>query len=83
MVPKVGQEDIVNDALCHSKIWRYTKVLKLTENMQVLQSGDGSSPYEFIQWVLNIGNGVDRDKRRYGCNSTQNAFIEKFHGRID
>ena len=33
VVPKVGREDITNASLCHSRIWRYTTILKLTQNM--------------------------------------------------
>ena len=43
VVPKAAQEDIVNATLCHSRIWRYIKVLKLTQNMRVLQNGESST----------------------------------------
>ena len=54
---KGSQEDIVDATLCRSMLWRHVRVLKLTHNMRIIQSVNNAMEWDFIEWVLAVGNG--------------------------
>ena len=45
----------------NSSKWWWSSIIWI--RTVVLQNGDGSAYYEFIQWVLNIRNGINRDMK--------------------
>ncbi|MCO5557404.1 hypothetical protein L7F22_010967 [Adiantum nelumboides] len=57
VIPKGRREDIVDVSLCNSFIWRKTQVLRLTENMRLVNCGNVQCESNFAKWVLDIGNG--------------------------
>ncbi|KAL6569662.1 hypothetical protein OROMI_014176 [Orobanche minor] len=61
VVPKGSRHDIVNAAICSSKLWSSCEVLRLTKNMR-LQAGTSSEEIketkEFAEWILQVGDGV-------------------------
>ncbi len=56
MVPKGGQEDIVNASLPQSHIWQHVTILRLHVNMRVMAS-NSEEQREFAKWVLDVGDG--------------------------
>ena len=61
VVRKGTREDVVNASLCHSYIWKWTRVLRLTENMRIQNCSSDDNERDFENWVLNIGNGNVHD----------------------
>ncbi|MCO5563734.1 hypothetical protein L7F22_017381 [Adiantum nelumboides] len=57
VIPKGRREDIVGASLCNSNLWRHIKVLKLIENMRLIDSAIVQTERDFARWVLDIGNG--------------------------
>ena len=57
VVRRGTRAEIVNQTLCHSHIWRCTKILRLTENMRVTNNSTDINERNFAKWILDIGNG--------------------------
>ena len=57
VVRKGRREDVVDASLCHSFIWKYTEVLRLTENMRLINRNLDVTERGFAKWLLDIGNG--------------------------
>ncbi len=56
VVPKGGQEDIVNASLPRSHLWQHVIILRLHINMRV-KATNSEEQREFTKWVLNVGDG--------------------------
>lgn len=61
VVVKGSRQDIVDASLCRSPLWRHVTVLKLSQNMRILQSTTHQAEHEFSQWLLDIGNGLNQE----------------------
>lgn len=62
VVLKGSRADIVDATFCQSKIWKHVSVVKLTQNMRVVNSATNHIEQDFCKWVLDIGNGVEQGK---------------------
>ena len=58
VVPGANRAGTVSHCINKSNLWKYFRLLKLTENMRVRASGDPILE-EFDQWTLKIGNGLE------------------------
>ncbi len=56
VVPKGGQEDIVNASLLRSHLWQHVMILCVHINMQVM-AANSEEQQKFAKWVLNVGDG--------------------------
>jgi ATP-dependent exoDNAse (exonuclease V), alpha subunit - helicase superfamily I member len=64
--------DIVSASLCHSPLWKYMKIMKLTINMRLCQLHDSQNDFkqkEFADLLLKIGDG------RYPTNTGTEDLI--------
>ncbi|XP_057414959.1 uncharacterized protein LOC130709848 [Lotus japonicus] len=61
VVPKGGRAEIVMATINSSRLWRFCKVLTLSENMRLLGNPNDQNVEEikeFAKWVLGVGDGV-------------------------
>ncbi len=56
VVPKGGQEDIVNASLPRWHLWQHVMIFRLHINMRVM-AANSKKQREFTKWVLNVGDG--------------------------
>ncbi len=56
VVPKGGQEDIVNVSLPQSHLWHHVIILRLHINMRVMAT-NSRKQRKFTKWVLNVRDG--------------------------
>jgi ATP-dependent DNA helicase PIF1 len=57
VVPRGSRSDIVHASISSSKIWDHCKVLTLTKNMRLQNSGDPMELKKFSDWILKVGEG--------------------------
>ncbi|XP_057432378.1 uncharacterized protein LOC130725142 [Lotus japonicus] len=60
IIPKASREEIVMATINSSRLWKFCKVLKLTENMRLHGNDslhDREKLVEFSKWILDIGDG--------------------------
>jgi ATP-dependent DNA helicase PIF1 len=57
VVPRGSRSDIVHASISSSKIWDHCKVLTLTKNMRLQNSGDPVELKKFSDWILKVGEG--------------------------
>ncbi|XP_058742589.1 uncharacterized protein LOC131625469 [Vicia villosa] len=60
VIPRGSRSDIIHATINSSYIWDHCKVLKLTKNMRLQQSGTTISASElerFSNWILKVGDG--------------------------
>ncbi|XP_058733121.1 uncharacterized protein LOC131604715 [Vicia villosa] len=60
VIPRGSRSDIIHATINSSYIWDHCKVLKLTKNMRLQQSGATTSASEleqFSNWILKVGDG--------------------------
>ncbi|XP_057418412.1 uncharacterized protein LOC130712602 [Lotus japonicus] len=60
IIPKASREEIVMATINSSRLWKFCKVLKLTENMRLHGNDslhDCEKLVEFSKWILDIGDG--------------------------
>jgi ATP-dependent DNA helicase PIF1 len=57
VVPRGSRSDIVHASIKSSKIWDHCKVLTLTKNMRLQNSGDAEEVAKFSEWILKVGEG--------------------------
>ncbi|XP_057426233.1 uncharacterized protein LOC130719634 [Lotus japonicus] len=60
VIPKGRRAEIVMSTINSSRLWRFCKVLNLTENMRLTTSTSTGSDEEikrFAKWVLDVGDG--------------------------
>lgn len=65
---KGGRHDIVSASINSSELWKYCKVLTLSQNMRLAAPGpneDVNDVKEFADWMLDIGNGK-QESNEYG-----------------
>ncbi|MCO5572036.1 hypothetical protein L7F22_025787 [Adiantum nelumboides] len=73
----VMREHIVGASLCNSKLWRHIKVLKLIENMRLIDFATVQTERDFARWVLDIGNGnLHIDAASDDVNIPPNMLVE-------
>ncbi|XP_057450048.1 uncharacterized protein LOC130741224 isoform X4 [Lotus japonicus] len=61
VIPKGSRAEIVMATINSSRLWRFCKVLTLTENMRLFSNSETSDVEKikvFAEWVLDIGDGV-------------------------
>jgi hypothetical protein len=59
VIPHALRAEVVSSSLCHSSLWRYMKVMKLSINMKLLQSNDTSENQlqtDFANFLLQVGD---------------------------
>ncbi|XP_057444537.1 uncharacterized protein LOC130736765 [Lotus japonicus] len=60
VIPKGRRAEIVMSTINSSRLWRFCKVLNLTQNMRLTTStcdGDNEEVKRFAKWVLDMGDG--------------------------
>ena len=57
VLPRASRAQIISASLKKSFLWSKFKVLKLNENMRVLNNGDDTKLKEFDQWLEQLGEG--------------------------
>ena len=67
IIPNATRLQIVNASIKRSSLWKYFKVMKLTENMRIKRSGNNPMLIEFDKWLLQVGDGniepIEEDER--------------------